>query len=146
MYVIENATPTTYLLVENGSTTLTDVRIEIQLPEWLVAFNSGMVPSLPGKLDISTAGHSNQPHIIGGRNSDHVDYYDGQFLKIAEYRNLTVDIERLKKSRPFDDLREDSFMVLALPGAPVGSHSITAKIICEEYDPPLESQLEIEVL
>lgn len=135
-----------YIAVENiGNITLTDVRITIELPDWLLAFRNNMARSLPSPIDISTQ-HGNW-QVTGGdypKKANENESY-GETVRV-EFHLLTLEIDRIVKRREFEAVEaSDSFTLLASPNGNSGPCSLKVVVDAEELDKPFMGKIEIEI-
>lgn len=140
----------------DGNAKATDIRINVKLPEWIIAFEDypdvrhtkPTIPSpkRPNPMDImnmSSFGilQNSNPAILNALNSipksvTSACYLDGNLIK------FWAD-ELLHKHKL--EIKRNTFHMLASPDAPVGESIITAAVFCTEFDDWQEISLKVHI-
>lgn len=136
-----------YIAVSNiGNVTLTDVRVTIELPDWLIAYRSNMARALPRPIDISTQ-HGNWQVIGGDYPKNKLENESNGDIVRVQFQLLTLDTEKIGKRRDLDASEpSDAFTLLALPHGKTGPCSLKIVVDAEEFDNPLLGMMELEIV
>lgn len=156
----DNLYPVTLSVSNDGNASASDIRVEIDLPEWVLG-----VEELPKKHDVPSKPNMPIPTV-----PKITDVTKGSYAHIMDLMNLGLDHELLrpianrisacylKSERKIsfwaDRLlhkhaitnRDDRFYLLALSNAPVGEHKVIGKVFCTEQDDWSEFELSINVV
>jgi hypothetical protein len=148
------------LSVENdGNAIATDVRVTIELPEWLFA-----VEDYPDyKIDMPVMPKPQKPKVRNFMHGFDTSSMIPQFPDVNRFNNLNLagKINRIfacylkdkkiifwsdkllhRHSQCEDD---DPFFLVAMPNAPIGEHILNAQVFCSELDDYEEIELVINV-
>jgi len=153
--------PVTLTVDNEGNSFASDIRVEISLPEWVLAFEE-----LPNKRDVPT--RPSMPVPFPPRISDvlgasmvlgniagmdiglnhallraNVNRTSACYLK--DERKIYFWADRLLHKHVITN-RDDRLYLLALPNAPVGEHIVNGKVFCSEQDDWSEVQLTIKIV
>ncbi len=144
----------------NGTAAASDIRVNIPIPEWLLAFEM-----LPEKSDIPTnpviptpsppvinarissfGGALNIGHMLPGiiHSLPTLDSIHRTSACYLEEKEIKLWADRLLHKHEIINTN-DRFFLLAMPGSPKGEVTLKGKVFCSEYDDWKETELVIHI-
>ena len=136
----------------DGNGSATDIRLSIQLPDWLIA-----IEKLPNEKDLLRKPNIPAVDVLSGFKNEishlklndirriiepNVDmsYLNGLTRNInntsgnnIKYSEITYWADRLLHKHEINN-SNNTFYLMAMPDAPIGKHNISVDVFCSEYD------------
>ncbi len=147
----------TLALENTGLLPATDIRVEVLLPDWLIAFGKWPekhdIPEQPVKPIPTPPKIHTQNYAIGQILAKH---YDMRVPDITSWNHKRTSACYIKDDAVImwaDKLlhkheltiEDDNFYLLAMPNSEIGNHKITARIFCVEFDNWKDIELSIKI-
>ena len=152
----EHFNPTTIAVSNTGNATATDIRIEINMPSWLLVFEDfpdkkdipkepyipTPTPPQPRNMTSNSSINFNSPSLFGSR--DFLDSRKRTSACLIKNRAIIFWADKLLHKHT-TTIQKDSFYLIAKAGAPKGETILMGRAFCSEYNDWTEISLKITV-